>query len=319
MHRIWKYRKYLFLFLILPLLIRFIISHKVEFKETIALLDYETILLVLPLRIIILGLIGMQFFYVARYYGNDISVFKWLGIHMHARFLNCFAPQAGNAYKMAKLKMEHGFSMDSFLASLTVFSYINSFVTGILSFITILLLDRSLRIFGIPAYLLAFLVVLGFALLPVFLRWFHGVCIIFLPKKLAEKLEVLNNFVYKLFSGLFDKTVFIKVLIVGFLAYILAVIEMRILFNSLGVDMSFARISVLRFAKNLTDILSITPGNLGVTEVLYASLANLMQEKASTGLIVGVLLNLLTILATFVFSLFFSLYDIFKIRNKSEV
>ncbi|MCC6933109.1 MAG: flippase-like domain-containing protein [Deltaproteobacteria bacterium] len=293
--------------LILILLGRYIVNHLNDFAaiRNIGLRD-TLILVVLQMILIFTG--AAQFHVVVKMFGCLIAYPRWLLIYVHARLLNLLVPQSGNAYRATALKINHQFSITAYGVALITFSYLNSLTALILTWLTVLLVDINLRIRGELLVEWLGLAVIGAIIV--------SALMVRCQAMMAERWGAENGKLVTLARVLKDLSFSLRglkcvsqVFLIGLIGHILGLFMNWFCFVKLNVDVPISHLALLRFAKNVTDSISITPGNFGVRESMYAIINSETNGLVSAGIIVAAWSSIVSIVASIVLGLLSFLFN----------
>lgn len=293
--RAWKVFKWILLALLIGGLARYVFLHLEEFKvireASVGLISVQV-----ALCIALLILNAMQGFIVLKSFGLSISFGAWFRIAVYARFLNRFFPQAGNAYRLGELKLSHGFPISRYVASFAAFSVLNRLLTLLYVLVIVLIWRPDLVIAGYNAGALLFFILLAACGALMIAR---TVCRFGRARwseyskyvdRVAELMEcVVQCFVSpRIIGGVF---------VLSLMSLFISVYANWLCFDAFGAPVSFPVLAILKFAKSTTDSVSVTPGNVGVTETLYGVLGEELQSGAAVSILVAAFLNITAIIA----------------------
>ena len=228
--------------------------------------------------------------------GRKVPYIPWFRIFILGAFLNKFIPQAGNVYRSLALKNQFNISYTRYVTSYVASVWLDSLFVILLVYSIVLFVDSGLNVGGVPVRhvmpLLFFAFLAGpFAAFRISQFWRTG------PSaaegwqdKLHEFLEAIRNSVMDLrYLGF---TACLALMICG-----ASLVSMHICFRGLGGSPSISEISLFYVLGTLSGYVNITPGNLGVREMLYGVFSDVM----GIGMGEGVLMSAILRVANYVF------------------
>lgn len=278
----------------------YFLLHLDDFR-VIAQVSWQMMLLLALLHGFLLLLSALQFYFVAREFDLQMPFASWLKVFVFARCLNRFCPQAGNAYRVAELKITHKFPISAYVGSFASFSYLNRLLTLVFVFVTIVFFQPSLELAGINVAIALGLIILVACL--------FIVCLQLMQKRQggifgrwAERFSQLAKVSDNVVTSLRNWRILSWLFVLGLLSFILSLYSNWLCFKALGVSLGIAELGILKFAKSTTDSVSLTPGNVGVTETLYGVLSKGINSSVSIGIIAGAILNIAAVLAVLLMS-----------------
>lgn len=225
---------------------------------------------------------------VAHAGGGGVPARVWLRLIAVGQLLNTAAPQAGGVYRAITLKREHGVAYLAYATGLLAFVWLDLVMGVLLALVTIALLDPGLRLRGLPVLLalIALFTVLvlspsaGARLLSAFSAG-HG----FIAKLRARAVSVLAS----VRSVLKAPAFLLRYLLLTALVTLEQVATLWLLFRAVGVELNLATLLLFQVVFKLSTQVAVTPGNLGVTEILFGLLSHGVELTLEQGLAVSVL------------------------------
>lgn len=275
-------------------LVQYVLSHRTDF-QAIQNISFGLILFILCLRTGLIFVSAVQMFAVVRALGLNIDFGRWVKVFAYSRIINRIYPQAGNVYRAAELKFSYSFALSDYVAAFAVFLYLDRVITLALLLITVMLVEPKLTVFGWNVALLSSALLFALIVIPMIVysqksavqqkfqkpslsrhlvRIFNRMTIVLRSPRLVSLLLGLGVFMY--FAGLYINA---------------------LCFNALGTPLGMAQLGVLRFVKSGIDVVSLTPGNIGITELGYGLLCKSMQVSISSGIITAAVLNVTGLLS----------------------
>jgi uncharacterized membrane protein YbhN (UPF0104 family) len=237
---------------------------------------------------------------------RDIGIGAWTRMYVRGRLFSTLIPQSAHVYRGLALRQDHGVSPMRYLSSLATQTWMAvlaglALAAAILS-MTLVGTQSPERLNVIAGLVIAAVVVGASPILLTRLSWY-------LPERVrrARVARLAAEALTLAGSTSRDGRV-----VVIFLAYVL----IGLLAGGIGMTIAFAiggeeiawttGVAVLAFV-NLGNVISITPGNLGVQEIGIAALAVLFGYSPALGVIASVVVRLSNIVALAVLVLLFEI------------
>lgn len=218
----------------------------------------------------------------------------WFRIFVLARFFNRLVPQGGNAYRAVKLKRENGFSLKNYTLSLLSFTWVDLVVTFILISGVILSFQPRLKIGTIPALPLVGLSAAVLAVVP----WIYSRVVRRVPDGggfFSTSVKDIGDMVEKTL----DTRLLLKNVFLCMLTFVLGLLLFYLAFRSIGSVVGIGSLAVFTAVMRMGLIVSLTPGNIGVLEIAYGTLASAFGFDFSVGLLVAALTRTVSFSAVF--------------------
>ncbi len=224
---------------------------------------------------------------------KNIGFGPWFKIFILGRFLSNFVPLSGNVYRSISLKRIHGVPYTHYIGSFFTFSWLDSCLSFLLALIVIWDVNSNLQVGPFRAlHLIAFLVILFFCL-PILSEKISPLITIrfqrlaWLQSKLGEVLRVsVRNLRDVRFMAGFS--------LAGLGVFLLACTMFYVCFSSIGIHVGAAELVFFYVFLKLSGYVSITPGNIGVQEILFGVISQQMQIGMAEGILASALLRVLS-------------------------
>jgi uncharacterized protein (TIRG00374 family) len=223
-----------------------------------------------------------------------IKYLRWFQIFTLGAFLNTVAPQAGFIYRSLKVKELFNISYTQYIASFLFFTWLDTWINFTIATIVFLTTDISMKIFGIPAKLLIPIIALAI---------FSGP---FLASALFDKfslpgkvLKILHAKIQELLKKIMevwnDRKTLRRLILWGLIAVIPKGVQVYIVFLALGQNLDFPALILIYVLIKVSQLINITPGNLGVQEILLGYVC----EQAGIGMAEGLLASIILRIAAY--------------------
>lgn len=277
-------------------LVRFFARHGAEIVRRIELRPGPLVLLVAVQIAYLIVQGGRYRLVLERCAGRGIGAAPFLRLYVLGRFLNQVVPQAGNVYRALALKSGFGVSYTSYVASLVSFAWLGTLFNLLASATALAVVAPRLRVAGLPAAAL----VVGLALVvaagpPAAARALGAVGarsgrLGWLRDKAAEALDLAV-------SGLRDARFLARLGGGSVLVFAAAVAAVAASAHALGLRAGLGDIVLYQVAMQLSYVATLTPANLGVTEIGIGLLAREMGLGMGEGILLAALLRVTATLA----------------------
>jgi uncharacterized membrane protein YbhN (UPF0104 family) len=240
---------------------------------------------VVGLFLVYLPIWAYRFLVITRAVGQvTIGYWEWFKLFTVSRLVNALFPQSGNVYQAVALKARHQLPYTRYVSAYVFFAWADSVLNLLLALVLILAMKPGLtlgRVNGAAAVGGALVVLAAGPLLAEWLlrrvrpgtglparvhRLVHGL--------LAAMVEQSRN------PGLLA-----KVTALGLVLFALWLLLLKVCFEGVGVRPAWPDLALFLAVYKVTLFVVITPGNVGVLELLYG----LLSECLGLGLAQGVL------------------------------
>lgn len=267
--------------------------HKRDQVQTLlANIRLEYILIIMTVQIIFLILQAWRYqIVIEKCSGTKIPYKPWLKLFILGRFLNRFVPQSGNLFRSIKLKQDYRISYTDYISSFLAFAWLDTIFNLIVAIIVIRITASELKIGSVNAAYLLIAVVAVIFVVPFLLNLlfkninFKAKSIKWIHSKISEVLTVnINN--------LKDISFLLKTAILGLLVFISVCVILNTCFIGLNIRTQIAAIVLFCALHKLSLFVTITPGNIGVQEIAYGVLAELMNIGMEQGILVSVIIRI---------------------------
>ena len=259
--------------------------------------------------IIILFVITLLFFYITGYtfkllvslMNVNLSVIETLGLSILTNFGNYLGPiRPGAALKAMYLKSSRGLTYTKFTSVLAANTFLALLMTGSTGIILLFLLKKE----NLQPPTLLFFICAGL-IFSSMLPFIYKTPIIKATGRITEFLQsTLDGFaVIRTQQG---KLILICL---NFIAqFFVAALINKVTFNSLGVSITFLSALTIGVFTSIANLITITPNNLGVQEVVIAYLFTITGFDFSTGVIGAGLARVIHMIITFALTPVFAHY-----------
>lgn len=221
---------------------------------------------------------------------RSVAFAPWFRLFVVGRFFNAVMPQLGSAYRGFRLKELFGITWTRYFGALFAFAWMSTGFNLVFALAVVLAIEPALTVSGIPgaAVLLAGFVLVAagpFAALAVLrARMWHINRLVWLQERILEALSIV-------LGNLRDGPHMAKNSLLALAAAVHGSLMFALLFWSLGLPTNASDIVIFYTVLHLSSVVMLTPGNLGVREVLFGILGESMGVGMAEGLLVSALLR----------------------------
>lgn len=274
------------------------LRHHPEIFDDIQNMPVWSGLLLFLMSVLILTANGLYLRIFAKKFNLDLHVKEWFGLAAVTAMGNYLTPLSGGLVARATyLKRRYDFPYAHFLAMLAA-NYMIAFtvisVTGIVTLLTL----TGTGSFSWPV-LLFFLVTLSTILL-----------VLLVPSTSIGSRHRWLLFVHHAMEGLNairrDGALLGKLIVLTFFSIAVGAFLFFIVFNAIGVTVPFRLALLIHLLTSFTVLINITPGNLGVQEVVTSLAAAILGAGADAGLLASLVVRAVAILVAFTIGPIFS-------------
>ena len=299
------------LFIGLALLIsNYIWKHLEEFYF-LTTIHWSSLVPILILTFISLTLAALRYHLVLKEVDTKALFFNSFKQLVVARFLNRIIPQSGMVYRAQAFKKSSKLGYDDFFSGFFAFTWLDFVMTFSLTFFLIALYQPGLMVNGYLVLPILGLMVFFLIILTWGARWLLGG----IEFTYSEYNHIIQKIIYVLLkcsrstASLIQKP---KLLICGGLIIsaniMVSVWRLYYYFQLIGVSPKLGELSVFVALNRMLTVIVLTPGNLGLTEILFGYLSDAMDLGAAQGITAALIvrISVFCVLAflNFVFLLF---------------
>lgn len=254
-----------------------------------------------PLLLLAVSLLIIYYFlYSYRYLlviekcsGTHVPYWGWFRLCVLGLFLNKFVPQMGNIYRGVRLKKDYQVTYTRYISVYLSFAWMDTCLNMVLATLVMVIAQPDLQVSGINAVLLlaglaVILVVLPIILLKVFQLIESKIHRVFwIQSKLSEVFEVTVR-------NLHDLRYLLNVIFFGLLTFMEISTVLYTCFRCLGLPITFPAIVIFYALYKINTYVNITPGNIGIQELAYGILSELLHIGMAEGIVAATVFRILT-------------------------
>ncbi|MCF7853735.1 MAG: flippase-like domain-containing protein [Candidatus Pacebacteria bacterium] len=219
-----------------------------------------------------------------------LSFFRWFRIFMVGRFANNILPQAGNAYRAIVLKSEIKLSFTKYIHVFALFSWLDTLLNLIIALMVIVIVTPTLHVGGINATPAVSVIIVILIVTPILVQWTLKRCHLTSRGGALLQAKVTGIFHALTTYGRRPKLVG-NVSLWGIILFALTMVIFKIIFSALGIPIAAGQVALFIVVIRVTNLVMITPGNLGVRELLFGALAHTLKLGTAEGILACALLR----------------------------
>ena len=281
-------------------------------------IPWQTLLAIIGLQSLNLVLHSLRFRLSVEKCGEKHIPFpSWFRLVVLGRLLNRFVPQMGTIYQGVKLKEKHQISYTQYITSKFSFMWMDWSLTFATALVITWIYDASLRIGGFRVVealigILFVTVISPFVLDAVFrtalvrVRW-----LAWLAAKVSAVLQATVR-------NLRDYRYVAKIVLFGGAIFGLRAMVIFLCFRGMAVEVKLPAIVLFCALLKVGDHVKVTPGNLGVRELVFGVLSKALGMGISQGILVSVIRRLLLQIVVIALVLGFRIHDLIRKRSGSK-
>lgn len=218
--------------------------------------------------------------------GQGVSRVAWFRITSVGQFLNQFVPQLGNVYRAVVLKRDHGVSYLSYASALFAFVWLDTLMAFAIAFLIVAALEPGITLLGFPGLAVLLLVIAGTASGPVVA---HALFSRFRPASQSRHYARLVALLATARAMLRSPRFLTRFFLVNVVTTVVHATALFLGFHAVGASVGLAGLVLFQVFIRFSNLIQVTPGNLGVNELAYGLLAHASDATAEQGVGVALL------------------------------
>lgn len=280
------------------MLVSYLLSHPEVFR-TIKSVNIVWVCIMVVLNSLLILLKGIILQTILRSFNVNLTLIKCFGISSLTAMGNyLFVLGGGSIGKAFYLKRKHDFPYAAFLAS-TAATYILSFIlVSIIGAITVLIVNSAPELPVLPLFW-------SFIALGAFIGLF-----LFLPVKRITRGGKVSDMINNVLEGWrvikSDYTFIVRISLLLLMSYFLVAAELFFSFKAFSLDVPFSSSMLIGVVTTLSDVIRITPANLGFEEAIIAFSSQILGVGFGPGLMAAGLSRAVVVMTIFLWGAIFS-------------
>jgi len=222
---------------------------------------------------------------------EPITFWQLLPVLTIGRMANILAPRSGIIYKAFAFKSNFNLSYTQYINIFALFSWLTLLLNLFLAAFMILMVMPGLKLFQFSV-LYIIIGFFGVVLTGPFL--IHYILLLFKFKRpLTVKIhEKLTGLFQAMTAHGKDKRLLSHIFFFSVSSFVLTVVLFKLIFVGMNVPIGYEHIALLSIVRKISNLFFITPGNIGVQELLYGAVCESIGIGTAQGIIVSVILRL---------------------------
>lgn len=224
--------------------------------------------------------------------GHGVPGWTWFRLTSIGQFLNLFVPQLGNLFRAVALKRDHGIPYTLYAAGLFAFVWLDLVIGLLLSIAAIAVLEPGFAVAGVSAVV----ALSGLLLLVLAAPFLAGRLVPLLPLQngWAGRVQQRSAGLLAVSLKAVQSARFLgQAFVLNLLMVTGQVTTLWLAFNAVGAPIAFSRLILFQMLVKTSNQVVITPGNLGLTELIYGVFAGALNGGVQQGIAVALLLRTL--------------------------
>jgi len=297
-------------------IIVYIIHRDYEQFKSLVKFDFSLLLIIFFLQFFTLLVQSYRFKLIFKnIHSVLIPVLSWFELLVMSRILNIFVPQAGNVYRGVKLKKDYQLSYTNYFSGYLSYTWLEMLTTFLFAFIYISISNAGLTFLGIRVNLFLIIMWIVILIFPVtFYKLsqkvnFEKLHLKFVEKKVSEIIAPMEQIISA-------KMEIVKFVILNIIIVLSSALSMKLCFLNFDIVLSFSELLFFVIILRVSMYVSITPGNLGITELAFSFLCETIGVGLTEGLLVSSTIRIVGMITLFLAFIFMTLFKNIKLIKK---
>ncbi len=246
--------------------------------------------------------------------GKILPYLPWLKIYILARFLNTIFSQTGNIYCSVRLKKDFGVSYTRYIGGHASMTWLDTCMNLVMALIVILIFDPAFMIGRFAAWhiltLITAAIIAGPILAQLILRRmsFDNRILSWIHVRSSEAVGVTVD-------NLKDPAYLLKIFLIGVLLFVRTCVVFYIYFLCFDIRVPLPVLAVFYAIFKVSSFIVLTPGNLGVQEVVWGILSENMGIGMAQGVLVAAFIRVVGTVSIFALGIPLGGADLLKHRK----
>jgi uncharacterized membrane protein YbhN (UPF0104 family) len=220
----------------------------------------------------------------------------------------------GNLYRGIQLKEKYGVSYTGYISGFSSLAWMDTGINLVIAFLAIIIISPGFKIGQFFAWKILSLLAVSVVLSPIVgeiilrKRFFRNNYLDWLHSKLSEVLTVSVN-------NLNDQAYLLKVFLLGIALLIRTCIMFYVYFTVFDIRVSIPVLVVFYALYKVSTFIVITPGNIGIQEVVYGFLSEQIGIGMAQGVLVAALIRVVGVFSISVLGVFLGGINLLRHRK----
>ena len=235
----------------------------------------------------------------------------WLQLFAVGRMLSQFVPQMGGVYRSVAVKRDYGVSYTSYVTGAFSFGWMDGCLNLGLALVVIWCFDPGMMIasVGAPSLLLGILGVVLAA--PIALNALvKAKSLTYRPLAWAQSkaLEVLQVSL----GNVRNRSYMLQFVTLGTGAFVITGAVFYVYLDAIGAEVTITAVALFAALLKVSMFINVTPGNIGIREMIYGLLSEQLHMGMSEGIIVSLMVRVVGHVVLFVMALSLGGFKVFR-------
>jgi uncharacterized membrane protein YbhN (UPF0104 family) len=268
----------------------YVSSNTEAFRPVLQATWLDALVLTLAFLAIMIGN-GLFIAVVSHAFRIRLAGFEWLSLSFASSFVNYFLPfRGGTGIRALYMNRVHGFLITKFVSTLSIMYLMHTVVNGLLALAGMGLIARNGGPLNVPLMLFfALVTVAGIAAMLIRFEVRRE----FQKFPLAQIAKLINA--WQVVRA--DRALVTKLWVLMFAMALATVWQCRAAFDALSIALPWEGVLVYAASKNLATLIGLTPGSLGVVELISIYLGTVLGYSTADALSVQALIRAVAIVS----------------------
>ena len=247
--------------------------------------------------------------------GKTIAFFKWLRYFILGRFLNLIAPQLGNLYRSVALKKDYGITYTDYISSMASYTWMDTCLNLLFAWIVIAVVDIRLKIGQVSALAIVTLILIFAFIMPVIFEYLFSKKM-FKRKFLKWAQSKVHEVLTTALQNVRDVNFIFKIISTAVLAFVYTIAMLYFCFKVFDITISLPALSLFYVIMRISNLVIITPGNIGLREIAYGIIGSQIGISMTEGIIISIILRIVNNLVLLVLGTLYGGIGLLKRKNE---
>ena len=280
-------------------------------------INYHYLIIIFSIACVLITMASFRYYLILKSVAVHTRFASCYKSFILGRLLNKIIPRSGGVYRAVYHKKTENVSYRNFISAYMSFVYLDIFIYMLVGLILVFIYNRRLSIRDIPIVYIFIAAIGCMVIFLVLAKYISTRTKTSYKNKIFEK--IITNMKH-IIEGLFlifkhTKMLTVNALLILF-GFFIHTILLFICYHSIQVVTTIPHLSLFVVLNKCLTLITITPGNLGIREFLYAFLAQSMAIGSAQGLSVALIVRISNFIILCVLSLVVILRE--RFMNKSD-
>ena len=225
---------------------------------------------------------------------KDVPPLEWTRIFLIGRLFNGLLMQSGNAYRLVALKQRYEINYSRYVSSLAAQTWTSVLLSLVIAVMLLAMAPGHSEIApGILGSLILLTVLVGIgptlARTVTRSRWIR--------RRGGRPWRALRGAIERVAATLTSRSLAIPIIVTTLLGFVVGVFNISLAFNAAGHAVPLYASATLLALMQITNLVMLTPGNLGIQELGYAAIISFLGVPAATGIVASAIVRVTGMIA----------------------